>query len=119
MREMRGLYNIFYNTEILKKRSFLKHHFNMSSIKNVSHELVLKIDSLTVAAFISMQHVLLLVQWVNLFWQNTILHTICGRHIITNLILQSNLNYYPIYLQINRFLVVPRNLCTSENVMDK
>jgi hypothetical protein len=45
----------------------------MSSIKAVTHELVLNIDSLTAAVFISLQHVLLLEERVHLVWHNTIL----------------------------------------------
>jgi hypothetical protein len=52
----------------------MKHYINMRSIKAVSHELVLKIYSLTAAALISLQHILLLVQRVHLVWHNTILH---------------------------------------------
>jgi hypothetical protein len=56
----------------------MKHYFNMSSIKAVSHELVLKIDGLTAAAFISLRHVQLLVQRVHLVWHNTILQYVEG-----------------------------------------
>jgi hypothetical protein len=66
------------NTEMVKRRYFMKHYFNMSSIKAVSHELVLKIDSLTAAAFISLHHVLLLVQRVHLALHNTILQYVEG-----------------------------------------
>jgi hypothetical protein len=56
----------------------MKHYINMSTIKAVSHELVLKIDSPTAAAFISLQRVLLLVQRVHLVWHNTILQYVDG-----------------------------------------
>jgi hypothetical protein len=77
MTAMNGLYNTEYNTEMLK-RSFMKDYFIMSSIKAVRHELVLKIDSLTSAAFISLHHILLLVQRVHLVWHNTILQYVEG-----------------------------------------
>jgi hypothetical protein len=44
---------------------------------------------------------------------------ICRGHIIKNLILQLTLNNYSLSLQIHRFLVVPRNLSISENVLYK
>jgi hypothetical protein len=50
MTAVNGLYNVEYNTEMLKRRSFMIHYFNMSSIKVVTHELVLKLDGLTAAA---------------------------------------------------------------------
>jgi hypothetical protein len=121
MTAMNGLYNVEYNTEMLKRRSFMKHYFNMSSIKTVSHELVLKIDSLTSAALIEMRHVLFM-SITSTVGESCLAQyhiTICGRHIITNLILQSTLNFYPISLHINRFLVFPRDLPISENVVDK
>jgi hypothetical protein len=61
MRAVDGLYSVEYNTEMLKRRSIMKHCFSMSSIKSVSHELVLKVDNLTAATLISLQHVLLVV----------------------------------------------------------
>jgi hypothetical protein len=54
----------------------MKHYFNMSRIKPVSHELVLKINSLPAAAFFSLYRVVLLVQSVHLVWHNTILHCV-------------------------------------------
>jgi hypothetical protein len=78
MTAVNGLYNVECNTEMLKRRYFMKHYFNMSSIKAVIHELVLKIDSLTAAAFISLQHVLLLAQGVLLVRHNTILKYVEG-----------------------------------------
>jgi hypothetical protein len=51
----------------------MKHYFNMSSIKAVSHKLVLKVDSLTAAEIISLLHVLL-----PLIWHNTILQYVEG-----------------------------------------
>jgi hypothetical protein len=78
MTAVNGLYNVDYNTEMLKRRSFMKHYFNVSSIKDVSYELLLKIDSLTAAAFISLQNVLLLVQMVHLVCHNTILQYVEG-----------------------------------------
>jgi hypothetical protein len=50
MTAVNGLYNVECNTKRLKRRSFIKHYLNKSSIKAVGHELVLKIDSLTAAA---------------------------------------------------------------------
>jgi hypothetical protein len=78
MTAVKGLYNVEYNIEMLKRISFMKHYFNMSSIKAVIHELVLKIDSLTALAFISLHHVLLLVQRVHHEWNNTILQYLEG-----------------------------------------
>jgi hypothetical protein len=51
----------------------MKVYFNMSSIKAVSHELVLKVDGLTSPAFMSLKDVLLPVQMVHIVWHNTIL----------------------------------------------
>jgi hypothetical protein len=68
-----GLYNVEYNTQILKTKILQETQFQV-----VTHETVLKIDSLTAAAFISLQHVLLLVQRVQLVCHNTILQYVEG-----------------------------------------
>jgi hypothetical protein len=84
----------------------------MSSIKAVRHELVLKIESLPAAAF----------KITSTEGASCLAHyhiIICGGHIIENLILQLTLNYYSLSLQLNRFLVVRRNLSISENVVVK
>jgi hypothetical protein len=113
MTAVNGLYNAEYNTEMLKRRSPMKHHFIIRSIKAVRHELVLKIDSLNAVAFISLYRYrvyILFGQYHGISCLAQYHITICGWHIITNLILQSTLHYYTLSSEIHRFLVDPRNI---------
>jgi hypothetical protein len=66
----------------------------------INHDLVLTIESLTAAALLLLWCVLLLGERVHLVQYNY--HTtICGKHIIMNLILQSTLNYYSFLSEIH------------------